>query len=93
MTDDWRPEAPIFTLHRDDQGHESVTVDQWSRQIEVDEVCIRYARHGFIQRDGDTLTLTVDNGRATYRIVDPGVTTLAHRAVLVSCTLQQESAP
>ncbi len=88
MTDDWRPEEPIFTRHRDDQGHETVMVDRWPRQIEVDEVFLSRSSQDHVQIDGDTLTFTVTNGRAVYQIVERSLILMTAKAQRVSSRLQ-----
>lgn len=67
---------PIFTIHSPEDGPLRVTVDYWPDKLQivahlVDEPSAPPGREAgwvHIERDGDQITIAVDNGEATYRI-------------------------
>ncbi len=92
---DWQPERPLFTLHRDADGSETVTVDRWPKQIEVDALLMQNTDPSFmeIQGEGAVIHFTVANGSATYWRVKQQPQSVAECYMLESCSLTEQSHP
>jgi hypothetical protein len=89
---DWQPEPLTFTRHADREiGVETVTVDRWPRQIEVDVFVMQNADTSFmdVRGDGTMIHFTVTNGSATYWRVATPAESVNVRYMLESCRLSQ----
>lgn len=64
MTDDpeIQPEPIMFTLHQ------VLVVERWPQRVAFSDDFLRNAHVQKATVDGDTITLTVDNGQAVYHL-------------------------
>jgi hypothetical protein len=65
------PESITFLVryHADEDRVLTTTVERWPKVIEVSEMLFVKSTPGYLNREGDTLTITVTNGQAVYREV------------------------
>jgi hypothetical protein len=84
----------IFHQHDDGKGKVTVTVEgPWEQETEFSLELLKNPRPGLlVRRNADTVTVSVSNGRATYRVIEESPRFQAWRgsvrAVLVEGTIE-----
>ncbi len=73
-----------------ESGERRLTVRRWPAGTLIDEVALVNADPDVMRRDGDTVTITVSNGRAVYQLGEPSVYSMAYPAYLISSRLTEE---
>jgi hypothetical protein len=58
-----------FTQHQHGDGALTVTADNWPQSLRVSEQLLDEADASMLCRVGNTIVITVANGRAVYRIL------------------------
>jgi hypothetical protein len=80
---------PLRVIQRTEEDRRWLLVESWPRETEIPDEIVAQADPKAFAVDGDTLTITVSNGRAVYHLEPHDLLRVARRAYLVSSRISE----